>query len=51
MPTQARRAIAYFYERQTAKAIARKEGVAESTIKSSIRGARVKLMEKLKKYL
>ena len=50
-PVQARRAIAYFYERQTAKAIAQKEGVAESTIKSSIRGARVKLMEKLKKYL
>lgn len=50
-PVQARRAIAYFYERQTAKAIARKEGVAESTIKSSIRGARVKLMEKLKNYL
>lgn len=49
-PIQARRAIAYFYERKTTNEIAQKEGVTESAIKSSIRGARRQLVEKLKKY-
>lgn len=50
-PMQARRAIAYFYEKQTTREIAEKEGVTESSVKSSIKGARIKLIEKLKKLL
>lgn len=47
-PMQARRAIAYFYDKQTTKEIALREGVSESTIKSSIRSARAKLIKALK---